>query len=88
MRLQIFGGMASDKLICQLVPWHPVDPVTKHVLASCGEFAIPGGGVATEKEVRKWAEGLGYKVKRFYIKGEERETHADIGSGQSSESKN
>ncbi len=64
MKLQIMGGMANDKKTMEFVEWHPIDPVTGHILAyKEGVWAVPGGGTADEPSIRKWASERGYTVK-------------------------
>ena len=61
--LDIYGGMTKDRLVLTFVPHHGVDPVTKKLLPySEDRYAVHGGSVANEKQIRKWAGEQGYKV--------------------------
>jgi hypothetical protein len=75
MRLEIYYGMAKDKLYMTFVEWqaknHNYDPKDKdqaHRLLPAQEdqFAVPGGAIANEQQIRFWADGFGYHVKRKF----------------------
>ena len=67
MTLKIYGGMTKDKLIIKLVNHHGKDINGFLLPPSPDRYAIPGGEVAYEDQIRKWASQIGYTVKKEEI---------------------
>ncbi len=57
---------AEKKKVVDLVRWHGVGPDGKLSINDIEKYAIPGGNIATEVTIRKWARSMGYKVNKTY----------------------
>lgn len=59
---------SNRRCLITLMPWGEVEHVGKNAVWNPVEdrYAIPGGYVATEKEIRTWASTEGFSVKKCY----------------------
>ncbi len=63
MQIDIYAG---PKKMVSLMQYYEYDPVQKVLEYRQDKYAIPGGKVRTEKQIRKWASEYGYTVKTQY----------------------
>lgn len=63
MNIDLFAGRNK---VCNLVQHFTFDKLSKVRALGKDKFAIPGGSVKTEAEIRKWASEYGYFVKLNY----------------------
>jgi hypothetical protein len=64
MTIKIYGGMTKDKLMFTFVNHHGKDSNGNLRPPDPERYAIPGGGVAQEREIRSWANKIGYTVRK------------------------
>lgn len=66
MRVDVYGGMAKDRLILSFVQFCVLDPVSGQLNPVEDRYAIHGGGVGTLKQIKQWANDCGYKIRLMH----------------------
>ena len=64
MTIKIYGGMTKDKLMITLVNHCGKDKDGNLLPPNPERYAIPGGEVSYEKNIRQWANKIGYTVRK------------------------